>query len=449
VALPSGKYDVYIQPFDVISISVDPPPKGCAVPPELIRGAVFDGSVQFTHRLPTPAHLDLKINWRDSATSLDHWVVDMLEPATGRVISTRTELSLPTDVDSMLVYTVGIDYVPVLENDEQVTGNEIVRLSPPESVVAPSILFQRSALELFAKGSGVIDQLTAMPKPVSFEGQVIDAEQGNPQVASVTLTATELLGMPAGTLASFTRSVQTRADGTFALELLPGTYRVLAVPSADTASQPLAAGEVSWKIAATPAKQAGRAVALLPARALRGRVITPWGEPARGAVVSGEASPGTIPTDVFARSLGQLPLVPRPTSAVVDDVSGEFTLFADPGTTDKPNLFDLSVRPASGSGYAWSLLPRFPVLVDGPDPMDVRLPAPVQLKLTAELRGTPQSELLLGGANLRVYALLDETGMPTNDAALAKSAVAIAEASLDERAYATVLLPPSLGQPPQ
>jgi hypothetical protein len=152
---------------------------------------------------------------------------------------------------------------------------------------------------------------------------------------------------------------------------------------------------------------------------------------------------------VFARSLGQLPLVPRATSAAVDDLSGEFTLFADPGPSDKPNLFDLSVRPASGSGYAWALLPRFPVMVGGPDPMDLRLPAPVALELTAELRGMLHSETVLAGANLRVYALLDETGMPTSDPALAKSAVAIAEASLDATAHATVLLPPALGQSPQ
>jgi hypothetical protein len=77
----------------------------------------------------------------------------------------------------------------------------------------------------------------------------------------------------------------------------------------------------------------------------------------------------------------------------------------------------------------------------------LRLVAPVQLDLTAELRDNPLSEGLLSGANLRVYALLDAAGMPTNDAALAKSAVAIAESSLDSAAHARVLLPPALGQP--
>jgi hypothetical protein len=309
-------------------------------------------------------------------------------------------------------------------------------------------LFQRSALELFAKGQGVIDQLAAVPKLVSLEGQVIDAETGAPKPASVTLTATELLGMPAGTLTSFTRSIQTRDNGTFSLDVLPGTYRVLTVPAEDvnSAGAPFAANEVTWKIAASPAHQAGRAVALSRARSVVGAVSTPWDDAARGAVISVEPSPGTIVTDVFARALGALPLVPRSTTSGVAD-NGAFALFADPGTPDRPNLFDLSVRPPAASGFPWLLLPRLELGEDRVDVGALQLAAPVQLELTAELRGNTLSGDLLAGANLRVYALLDAAGVPTNDAALAKSAVAIAESALDADAHAKVLLPPALGKP--
>lgn len=446
--LPAGRYDVYIQPFDVVVTSLEVAPEGCALPPELIRGALFDGEVLFSHRMPLPAHLDLKVKWTDRATTLEGWVVDMLEPVTGRVISTRAPLSLPTDTVDALVYSVGLDYLPVLENDQQVTGNEIVRLSPPDPTKAPSVLFQRSALELFAKGQGVIDQLAAVPNPVSLEGQVIDVDSGAAQRANVTLTATELLGMPAGTLTAFTRSVQTREDGTFVLDVLPGTYRVLTIPAQDVnaADAPFAANEVTWKIAASPARQAGRAVALSRARAVTGAVFTPWEDPARGVSISVEPSPGTIVTDVFARAIGELPLVPRSTTSGVSD-NGAFELFADPGTPDKPNLFDLSVRPPTASGFPWLLLPRLELGEDTVNVGELQLASPVQLELTAELRGNSQSGDLLSGANLRVYALLDAEGKPTNDAALAKSAVAIAESALDSDARAKVLLPPALGKP--
>jgi hypothetical protein len=455
VPLPAGKYDIYIQPFDV-TVVTEEMPDNCGVPPELIRGAVFDGNVQFSHQLPAFAHLDVKVSLAgDHRGEFDDWLVDMLEPLTGRLISTRAKLGTATwndqTVPTTTTYSVGFDYLPVVENDQQVTGNEIVRLSPPGGVTAPTLLFQRSALELFTKGMGVIDQLTTLPAPIRFQGQVIDAEQQKPQSASVTLTATELVGMPKGTLASFTRTAQTRPDGTFSLELLPGTYRVLATPPAGPNSDraPFAAAELTWKITDSRPEQAGRTIELLPARAVNGRVITPWRDAARGATITGEPTPGSLPSDVFAQSLGSLlQLVPRATSAVVDD-SGAFTLYADPGSAAQPRLFDFSVRPPSGSNFAWLLMPRVALAGNGPDPVelgDLQLPAPAELDVTVVLRGDPLSESQLAGANLRVYALLDAQGVPTNDATLAKSAVPIAEASLDGSARASVLLPPALGQ---
>jgi hypothetical protein len=455
--LAAGKYDVYIEPFDIAVTSLDETPMNCGIPPELIRGAEFDGDVAFMHRLPAPSRLDLKIKASDRST-LDHWRVDMLEPVTGRVISRSAELSLPTNTDGTLIYSVSLSYFPVLAGAQQVTGDEIVRLSPPElsspdAMVAPSLLFQRSALELFAKGQGMIDQLAVLPKPVSFEGRVIDGGGVGGVRATVTLTATSLDGMPKGTLSAFTRSAQTDETGTFSLALLPGTYRVLAVPEAplDPSQVPFAAREEVWQIAAAPAQQAGRALALFSARMLRGFVITSSGDAARGALVSADPSPGTILTDVFARALGELPLVPRATSAVVDDASGAFTLFADPGSDEKPNLFDVSVRPPAASNFAWYVLPRVPLAADGTGPVelpDLRLPAPVRFSLSVVHGGSTASDVAIQGANVRVYALLDQTGEPTDDASLAKAALPIAESALNAEGPATVLIPPALGRLP-
>ena len=176
------------------------------------------------------------------------------------------------------------------------------------------------------------------------------------------------------------------------------------------------------------------------------RALKPGG---RFAFVSADPSPGTILTDVFARALGELPLVPRATSAVVDDTSGAFRLFADPGGDEKPNLFDISVRPPAASNFAWYLLPRVALPAYGADPLllpAVRLPAPVRFSLSVVHGGSTASDVALEGANVRVYALLDEMGQPTDDASLAKSAVPIAETALNADAPATVLIPPTLGQ---
>jgi hypothetical protein len=451
VVLPAGKYDVYIEPFAVNELSVTPTSKVCSIPPELIRGVVFRGGVDLQHRLPPPAHLDLKVKWNERDGTLEHWLVDMLEPVTGRVISTRAELTLPTNTDGSLVYSVGIDYQPVLQGEEQVTGDEIVRLSPPPGIVAPSVLFARSALELFARGSGVIDQLSAIPSPISFEGQVTDAA-GAPQQASVTLTATQIADVPPGTLTSFTRSAQTQPDGTFRLDILPGNYRVLVVPPlpADPNQLPFASVETTWQIAATPLRQAGRTVTLRPARSLKGAVFTPQGEGARGAVISAEPSPGSVTSDIFARALGSLPLVPRATSAVVEDsVSGAFTIHADPGIGDRPNLFDFFVRPPAAAGFAWLVLPRLSVTSGGGEVRlpELSLPAPVRLDVAVTLAESAPSETLFAGANVRVYALLDAAGVPVMDPALATSAVPIAESSLDAFARGIVLLPPNLNRP--
>ena len=447
--LATGKYDVYIEPFDVRVVSVEETPKNCAVPPELIRGVEFDGDVLFMHRLPAPSSLDLRINWSDRGSTLDHWWIDVLEPVTGRAISKRVELSLPTSSGGTLTYSIRLTYFPVVEGTQQLTGNEIVRLSPPQNLLAPSFLFQRSALELFSKGEGTINPLAVIPKPVAFEGRVIDAADGAGVRATVTFTATDIEGSPKGTLTSFTRSAQTDESGTFALPLLPGTYRVGVVPALpfEAPQVPLAAREEVWHVAALPSQQAGRTLALSPARAVTGGVVTPEGKPARGALVSADPSPGTVLSNVLARALGELPLTPRATSAVVDDASGAFTLFADPSSSEAPNWFDVSVRPPAASNYAWSLLPRLGLSAQGPDPVllpDLWLSAPVRFTLTAAHSAAFDSASLQG-ANVRVYALLDDSGQPTDDVNAARSALPIAESVLNAESPALLLIPPELG----
>lgn len=448
VQLPGGAFDVYVTPFDVEPSSVMS--AHCVLPPYLIRSLELGGTTSLKLAVPTPTHLDLSVRWPEGAQSLDGWSIDLLEPITGQVISTRVELKLPTSEAGSLVYAAPVDYIPVLNDDPSVTGSELVRLSPPANVVAPSLYFDRAGLSLFSPNTGVIDKLAAFPTPISFEGSVVAAASGDGVPASVTLTATEISGVPVGTYPSFIRQTATASDGTFKLQLLPGTYDVVAVPvaSVDAQQAPLASARTTWKVLTSPAEQAGSAILLNASTTLTGNVFTSVGGGARGAQVTAQVAPASVASNVFDRATGhfsdeQVPLVPRAVNALIENQSGAFTMYAEPG------IYDFSVRPPDGSGFAWLVVPGLNLLAtSGAVALpDLSLPPPLPVPLSALLVDRANSVAQLSGAAVRLYALLDDKGSPTTDPRAAKSAVRVAETRLDANANATVLLPAQLNSP--
>jgi hypothetical protein len=121
---------------------------------------------------------------------------------------------------------------------------------------------------------------------------------------------------------------------------------------------------------------------------------------------------------------------------VIDDVSGNFTFYAERGT------FDFSVRPPEGSGFAWLVQPGLD-LNAGPVALDVkRLPGPLHLTLNLALPSGDSA--LLTGAHVRAYALLGEPGKLASSPETAVSAVPVAEGRVDARGDATLVLPARL-----
>jgi hypothetical protein len=366
VSLPSGEYDLYVEPDTtqmVVGRMTEPGPAvtGCGLPPEA-RQVTLEGLMELGVLLSEPDRLALIVRWpiKRGPNKLDGWTVDMLDSVTGRPLSTRLELSQPS-LDSTKEYQEYAANLEYVGNNR--AESEFVRLAPPKDTTAPTVLVPRSALQLLTNTP--VFNFTQLPDPVRIEGTLIEGE-GDAIVGSpgtVALTAKELEGIDSGTMASFGRSVQAQEDGSFQVDLLPGTYRVRATPperwtrcpdGQKSCDCPLRSTEDEWVVGRTPSLQAGKTVALSRRAAITGSVTTNLG-PASGASI--RLSPQPVAADVLSSALGQVPVGARAAAGSVD-ASGQFQVLVDPGR------FQLAIRPEQSSGFPW--LVRREVSVEDP-----------------------------------------------------------------------------------
>jgi hypothetical protein len=450
-SLPGGTYDVYVEPLGAAARD-SAPSKSCAVLPQLFRAQDLKSSTSLKLSLPAPKRLELQLLFPEGNQNLDGWHLDVVEPVTGRVVSNDVELQSPThDAGTLagtLAYSATLEYVPVWGDDPNLTHGEIVRLSPPKKLDAPTLFFWREGLEWASPGSGSIDQFTAYPSTVSFSGHVKDSN-GTGVPATVTFTATEIAGVSSGLFPSFIRSAETDADGRFQINLLPGVYKAVAAPLATPNERPFATATTQFTVLSSSPVQAGATLSVQPAFSVQGNVVTPRREGARGALVSAEVSPARVTSTVFDRAIGEVPTLPRSASDIIEDTSGAFQFFAEPG------VYDFSVRPPANSGFAWLVIPGLEPAVNAAannsldlDLSELHLPPPLPLELHVAWPARPDSAELLTGASVRAYALIDATGAPTTDAKAAASAVRVAEGRIDDAGRVTLMLPAKLDRPP-
>ncbi len=434
--IPSGTYDIYVQPF--------PHDQGCVVPPQVRRAQSFDGGrSNFRIPLPEPSLFELHVTWPLADGGLSGWTVDMLDPVSGHVISNSAKLAV--SVAGKTDYVATVSYLPVAGDATASTAQELLRLSPPATIDAPTILLARSALGLFDAGRGKLTQFTMLPTPVYVQGQVTALATPRPVAATVTLVATKITGIEPGVLASFVRTVKVSDDGQFGLNLLPGTYRVLAVPGLALNSQDgstLSEVTTEWVVPSSPPKQAGKVIELSQALPITGLALDSGGSPVATALVEAVASTASLQRDVLHEALGELMSVPRASTGTVLD-SGAFNLLADSGT------FDVSVRPQSGTGFAWSVVPAVPVGTTPETSAGVNLaslssPLPVQYGGTVTVPGaTAASTVGVPGALIRAYVYL-VGGKYTADPDKADSVVQIAETRANDVGKFTLFIPASL-----
>ncbi|HTA90419.1 MAG TPA: hypothetical protein VK745_12610 [Polyangiaceae bacterium] len=444
VSVPPGQYDIYVQPQQQ-------PDDSCVVPPELLRGQVINaGALNLNIALPVPSTFDLHVSWPLGDGGLDGWVVDMLDPISGSVISNSAPLALEK---GGLSYLASLSYFPVVGDTSKVKADELVRLSPPSGVTAPSVLLSRGALGLFSANSGTLSQFTSLPTVVNVEGQVTAQATPNPSPAAVTLIATSITGVDPGVLASFVRTATAGNDGRFDVDLLPGTYRVSAVPggasginNSELSNTGLADATAEWVVAASPSTQAGKLIELPKTLTINGTVFDSAHTPLAGAQVQATASPDSVMTDVLHVALGETAFVPRASNGSVQS-NGSFALSTDSGT------FDFSVRPQASTGFAWLVIPglgvgTMPATSAGPTLNDIIAPLPVsytgQLTALTPAFATPQP---VPGALIRTFIYMSG-GAYTADPTQADSLLQIAETRCDDNGVYELLIPASLNKAP-
>jgi hypothetical protein len=276
----------------------------------------------------------------------------------------------------------------------------------------------------------VIDQLTTLPEVVDVQGQVVLAGTTTPEAAAITLVATDTYDVNPGVHASYVRSAQAGADGNFSVQLLPGEYDVYAVPGVDTK---LGALTTTLAVSRGTSPQAGKEIDLVPSAAIDGRVFDPGHRgPVHGPQVQAVPATAAQPLALYDRSLGPISFVPRASITTIDD-DGRFSVLADPGT------FDVSVRPAGDTRFAWLVRPNLSVAQADKDLGDMRLPLPVhyQGSVTTAKRAVP-------GALIRAYIYMDSTPSYTGDPSLAASVLQIAETSSDDQGNYDLYLPSTI-----
>ncbi len=441
VDVPPGNYDVYVQPLHQDE-------ETCIVPPQLRRAYPIEGDqLVLEIPLPKPASFEFHVSWPLGDGALNGWTVDMLDPVSGRVISNRAQLAVSSLGKTDYVAT--IYYLPVLDDTSLVKAQELVRLSPPAGTVAPSALLARSALGLFDANRGTLGNLTSLPASVNVKGQVTNMATPEPVAATVTLVATKIDGIDPGVLASFVRVVNVGANGQFELDVLPGTYRVSAVPSGelDSASAgnndpKLAAATQEWQVAASPSKQAGKVIELNQALPINGQAFdASFSTPLTTALVQAVASSASVKTDVLHEALGEGRSVPRAGTGSVTE-SGDFSLLGDSG------MFDVSVRPLAATGFAWLVVPGVGVGTSADTSAGANLgtrglPLPVLYRGTVTKPGSDAGRDRVPGALIRAY-VYTSSGDYTADASKADSLVQIAETRASTSGDYELLIPATL-----
>jgi hypothetical protein len=456
VNVPPGDYDIYIEPGPQADDS-------CPVPPQLRRSQHFNGgSPSRIILLPEPSTFDFHVSWPIADGALNGWYADMLDPVSGRVISNRVQLAVSSAKRDE--YVAKISYFPVVVGDTTSGGaGELVRLSPPDKVTAPTVLLSRGALGLFEPNTGTLSNFS-FPAPVKLLGQVTAQSTPRPVAATVTLVATKITGMDPGIPASFVRTQAVGGDGQFSLDVLPGTYLVSAVPSVElstsTASQvdddsKLAAVTQEWTVPSTPSVQAGRVVALGTALPINGSATYKTGGGVATAPVQAAPSPSSLKASVLNQlspnaqlcqaaapdsELCKSRYIPRASTGVVAQ-NGAFALLADPGT------FDVTVRPLASTGFGWQLFPSVTVdiLGAGPNLGGKTIPAPVAYSGTVTTPGADPKPTV-PNALLRAYVYLSQ-GRYVDDSSKADSVLQVAETRAKNDGSFEILIPTTVNDP--
>jgi len=440
--LPPDEYDVYIEPLTNEKNSTA---TSCTVVPQLVRGVKVEaGDVEANIPLQAPKLLEVDVVLPVAAvttldkTPLAEWEIDVIDPSSGLLLSAPAKLELfadPTDAKNQH-YRAAVEYSEATGKGVQ-AGGELVRLRPPAGADFPTLVIERAMLGL--NGNATIEaQKQLWPESVLLDDISVFGTNGAPfeQLATARFVSTKLElassgGETQSGLAFFEKTVEITKGIASDVRLLPGEYDVFVAPPAGSG---FATTKTTLTVGAGPAKQGGKSVTLELVSDVGGSVLIPSGEkPAVGATVQAVASP-TNPT-ALEIAVGAAPFAPKASASIVG-ANGQFSLEADPG------VFDFSIRPAEGTGFAWLVRPNVDVQSGVHDLGATKLPLPVVYQGLITVPGA-DAPTPVPGTLIRAFIYLSESGY-TEDRAGAKSVVQIAESRADDTGKFQLLLPANL-----
>jgi hypothetical protein len=483
-SLPPGQYDVYMRP-DTSALGED-----CIAIPQIFR----DRSIGETFRLqqPPPRPLVLTIPWKPD---LEGWMVDMVHPVSGEVISNRVHLSAANVDNATQTLKAALFYSraqedptrPAAADDVIADAEELVRLTPPPGPVrrAGTILLERSGLELAAAGESVIGDVFEFGAPVDFQSWVwLEDQFDKPVPGTVSFAARDLDEVAEGVLASFDGSATINAQGQIRLSLLPGSYRIrVTPPGIEVPNLGLLSGYES-SVRVWPSDnlngvvQGGHVIEVPAAVTLQGGVVTlADGKPLSGVEVRASASnanqdpcPGddqaAVPCDrpgtaVLRKARAQDPFVPR-TRSGLSESDGHFVISGldcgqcEPGAGVR---LELTVRPPPESGLPWYVVRSYNLYSNESMSRPLEVPKPIAhaVRLTYGDPAADGTTRSLPGALVRVFALLDQRARvvsgdgpfvpcvsATDGESCVQSLVQVAELRSGNEGEFPLLLPPEL-----
>jgi hypothetical protein len=166
-------------------------------------------------------------------TSLEGWIVEIVDPTYGHVVSDR--LTLGVEREQLNIFESGIRYYP--------TADPILRLRDPEGDL--SVHWVLGALDLDSDGHVEIDLQDLVATPMPIEATIIDGANNFIPNANVVVQSLALTGS-ANQNATYRVATTSDAAGIITVNLVPGTYAISIVPQ----SEDLAPFIGTWEITA-------------------------------------------------------------------------------------------------------------------------------------------------------------------------------------------------------
>jgi hypothetical protein len=404
--IPEGTYDVYLEDANLVDNSERPE---CAVAPQSIRSLeIFseEGASKYVRTITQAQARTLRVVVPGSSP-FTGWEVDVVHPVTRERLSSRAvlpagEQDAPVSVELRVSRVMGKDIV----GDNQ----ELLRLSPPPSLSAPTVTMVLAGLEVFEPGEALVPALGRLPEPVDYQAWVWRSPNGGKVDGSVQFTATSLDAIPAGINTTFERRATIGESGLLEVQLPPGKYVARVVPSPSSNLAQLETEVTVWLPPGDSGMgtvQGGHVIVVSQASTLTGQVRFERRVPPNG-------------TQVIASGIGRWPSLWQSHSRSLPGsralVSGDE--FALTGLTCREceaegsgGVYNLFVRPSELSGIPWAVSVGERVTgaqVTVPE-ITLEMPRVVSGSLWAQSTAGPVG---LARFSVRAFALIGKDGQP-------------------------------------